>query len=86
MAADPSGEDAGPLVIPHGQLSAGALRGLVEAYVLREGTEYGAHDVPLETKVQQVMGQLERGEARVLFDPGTETVDIVATRELRRRP
>lgn len=80
----PGEADAEPLRIPHDELSAEALRGLVEAFVLREGTEYGAHDVPLETKVAQVMRQLERGEAQVIFDPATEVVDIVTTRSLRR--
>jgi uncharacterized protein YheU (UPF0270 family) len=78
------GPDAEPLCIPHQELSPAALRGLVEAFVLREGTEYGEHDVPLEAKVAQVMRQLERGEAQVVFDPGTEVVDIVTARSLRR--
>jgi uncharacterized protein YheU (UPF0270 family) len=76
---------AEPLVIPHEELSADALRGLVEAFVLREGTEYGDHDVPLESKVAQVMRQLERGEARVIFDPESEVVDLVTAQSLRRR-
>ena len=84
-AAGPDAGDEGPVQVPIAALSAEALHGLVEAFVLREGTEYGAHDVPLATKVAQVMQQLERGEAQVIFDPGTETVDIVASRELRRR-
>lgn len=79
-----AGED-GPVLVPIAALSAEALHGLVEAFVLREGTEYGAHDVPLATKVAQVMQQLQRGEAQVIFDPGTEVVDIVTRRDLRRR-
>jgi uncharacterized protein YheU (UPF0270 family) len=35
--------------------------------------------------VAQVMRQLERGEARILFDPITESVDIVVTRPVSRR-
>jgi uncharacterized protein YheU (UPF0270 family) len=73
----------GPLPIPYEALSPDALRGLIEAFVLREGTEYGAQDVPLETKVQQVLRQLERGEAQVIFDPQSESTDIVTTRALR---
>ncbi len=73
-----------PLVIPHNEVSPDALRGLIEAFALREGTEYGAEDVTLEVKVAQVMRQLERGEARVIFDPETEVVDIVTARSLGR--
>ena len=69
--------------MPHEHLSPEALRGVVEAFVLREGTEYGAHDVALEAKVAQVLRQLERGEARVIFDPASEVIDIVTARSLR---
>jgi uncharacterized protein len=62
--------------VPHSALSASALRGVVEAFVLREGTDYGPREVPFEVKVAQVMRRLERGEARILFDPQTHTVDI----------
>lgn len=89
--AGPTGDDrdapAPPeaLVIPHGELSPEALRGLVEAFVLREGTEYGSHEVALDAKVAQVMRQLERGEAQVIFDAENEVVDIVTAQSLRRR-
>ena len=74
-----------PVVIPHGELSAAALRGVVESFVLREGTEYGAQDVSLAQKVAEVMRQLERGEAQVIFDPVSESVDIVVASATSRR-
>jgi uncharacterized protein YheU (UPF0270 family) len=70
-----------PLVVPHAQLSADALQGVVEAFVLREGTDYGATEYSLGQKVAHVLAQLERGEARIVFDPATESVDIVPVRE-----
>jgi len=63
--------------VPHTALSADALRGIVEAFVLREGTDYGDREVPFEVKVAQVLRRLDRGEARIVFDPGTESVDIL---------
>ena len=65
-----------PIVIPHTELSPDALRGVMESFVLREGTDYGDRDYSLEQKVSHVLRQLERGEAQVIFDPNTETVDI----------
>lgn len=62
--------------IPWQQLSADALRGIIEDFVTREGTEYGAAEVPLAEKVVQVKRQLERGEAVVDFDPDTGTATI----------
>jgi uncharacterized protein YheU (UPF0270 family) len=72
-------ERPAPVDIPHTELTADALRGVIEAFVLREGTEYGSRDFSLDEKVAQVMRQLEKREARIVFDPGTETVDIVVT-------
>ena len=70
-------ERQSPVAVPYGDLSAEALRGVIEAFVLREGTDYGERDVPFEKKVGQVLGQLERGEAQILYDPATQSVDIV---------
>jgi uncharacterized protein YheU (UPF0270 family) len=69
-----------PVVIPHTEVSPEALRSVIESFVLREGTDYGVRDVPLESKVTQVLGQLKRGEAQIMFDPLTESIDIVVTR------
>ena len=77
-------QDPQPAVeIPYEQLSPEALRGVVESFVLREGTEYGERDVPLDTKVDQVLRQIERGEARILFDPNTETIDVAVKQGAR---
>ena len=80
MENDNSGEDSGPVEVPHTELSRDALRGVVESFVLREGTEYGARDVSIDSKVADVMRQLERGEAVILYDPGTDSIDIVVRR------
>ncbi|MBS0418878.1 MAG: YheU family protein [Proteobacteria bacterium] len=69
-----------PVFVPHRELSPEALRGVVESFVLREGTEYGARDFSLEEKLAHVYRQLERGEAQIVFDPATETIDIIPTR------
>jgi uncharacterized protein YheU (UPF0270 family) len=82
---DVSDEADGPIVVPYRELSASALRGVVESFVLREGTEYGEHDYSLDQKVAQVIRQLEQGVAQLVFDPASETVDIVAVRATGRR-
>jgi uncharacterized protein YheU (UPF0270 family) len=76
-------ENPQPIVIPHTELSAEALQSVVESFILREGTDYGEHEVSLEQKVAQVLRQLERGEARIIFDAKLETVDIVTTSSSR---
>lgn len=75
----PEEEDQTPVAVPHTQLSAEALRGVVESFVLREGTEYGEREFTLEEKLAHVMHQLERGEAQIMFDPASNSVQIVRT-------
>lgn len=74
-----------PVAVPYTELSADALRGVIESFVLREGTDYGARDVSLEDKVAQVLRQLERGEARIMFDPASESITIVVVPQRERR-
>ena len=73
-------ERQSPVEVPHTDLSPEALRGVIEAFVLREGTDYGERDVPFDTKVAQVLRQLERGEARIMYDPATQGVAIVTSK------
>jgi uncharacterized protein len=82
---DPStdNERPAPVAVPYQELSADALRGVVESFVLREGTDYGDHEVAFDTKVAQVIRQLEHGDAGIVFDPLTETIHIVVKRNLR---
>jgi len=73
-------EDSKPVEVPHTELPAETLRAVVESFVLREGTDYGAEDVPFDRKVADVIRQLERREAVIMYDPGTDSVDIVVRR------
>jgi uncharacterized protein len=65
--------------VPFTVLSAEALRGLAESVVLREGTDYGERERSFESKVEELLGRVRRGEARILFDFDSQTVDIVAS-------
>jgi uncharacterized protein YheU (UPF0270 family) len=73
------------IVIPHRELSAEALRGVLESFVLREGTEYGEHEISLDQKVADVLRQLERGEAQVVFHAALESIDIIVAKPNPRR-
>jgi len=68
---------AEPVEVPYTALSPAALQGLVESFVLREGTDYGEQEFSHEEKVAQVIDQLESGEARILYDPQTESVTLL---------
>ena len=64
------------------QLSPEALRGLVEEFVTRDGTDYGVVERSVEEKIAGVMAQLAAGEARIVFDPETQSANIVTVRDL----
>lgn len=66
-----------PVEIPLTELDPELLRAVIESFVLREGTDYGEREVSLDDKVRHVVRQIERGEAKIIFDPETESVDIV---------
>jgi len=66
-----------PVAVPYTALATELLHAVVESYVLREGTDYGEKEFSLEDKVAHVIGQLKRGEARIVFDPESESVSIV---------
>jgi uncharacterized protein len=76
---DESGDPASspPVVVPHTALEADLLRAVIESFVLREGTDYGERELSLDDKVSRVLRLLEGGDARIVFDPETQTVAIV---------
>lgn len=71
--------------VPHALLSPQALRGLLESVVLREGTDYGERERTLEQKVDEILARLRRNEARIMFEFGTGTVQIVPADRDRKR-
>lgn len=72
-------EDSGPVEVPHTELAPATLRAVIESFVLREGTDYGERDASFDSKVADVMRQLERREAVIVYDPLGDSVDIVRT-------
>ena len=63
-------------IIPVNKLSAKALKGVIEEFISRNGTDYGAIEALMETKFKQVKYQLKNGLAVLVFDDETETTNI----------
>jgi uncharacterized protein YheU (UPF0270 family) len=63
-----------------------ALDGLIEAFIAREGTDYGEMEWSFAEKIEQVRGQLRRGDAVIVFDPLTESCTILPRAALGRAP
>jgi uncharacterized protein YheU (UPF0270 family) len=75
-------EEAAPIRVEPDDLAPDTLRAVIESFVLREGTDYGLQETSLDDKVAQVLTQLRRGKAHIVFDPATESVTIVVTTAL----
>ena len=62
--------------IPLDQLTPQALQGVIDAFILREGTDYGHQEFTLDEKRGRVRAMLQRGEAEICYYPENEHIDI----------
>ena len=69
--------------VPYTALSEETLTGVIEEFVTRAGTDYGAVERTLAEKIADVRRLLERGEATITFDPESATIDIVVVPRTR---
>jgi len=65
------------VIIPYEKLSPEALRGLIEEFVTRPGTDTGYTDGSLENNVNMVMKQLKFGDVLIVYEESTLTANIV---------
>jgi len=59
--------------IPHTHLSAKVLRAVVEEFVTRDGTDHSV----VERRIDQVLRQLDAGQAELHFDSESQTCNIL---------
>ena len=59
--------------IPHTQLSPKALRGIIQEFVTRDGTDHTA----VEARIEAVLRQLNAGRVEIHFDDETQTCNIL---------
>lgn len=72
-------------VIPFDSLERETLENVLNDIVSRDGTDYGAYDLSLEQKREQALRALKSGEAVLLFDTESETIQLVANKALQQR-
>ena len=65
------------IVVPWEKLSEEALHGVIEEFILREGTDYGHSELTLEDKKRNVFSQLKAGHLILSFSPETESCTII---------
>ena len=63
--------------IPYTELSQEALLGVIDAFILREGTDYGHEEITIDQKRSRVLSMLQSGEAEIVFYQESDHIDIV---------
>ena len=66
--------------IPLDMLEPETLRSVIENFITREGTDYGDLEYTLDEKVAQVMRQLVKGEAHLVYDEESESCNIISAK------
>jgi uncharacterized protein YheU (UPF0270 family) len=69
--------------VPYTRLAEDVLRRVVEEFVTRDGTDYGVAEKTLAQKAEDVRRRLERGEAAIVYDAESATINVVERRLLR---
>ena len=66
--------------VPLDKINPDTLRNLIAEFVTREWSELVDAGISLDAKVEQVLAQLRSGQAKVVFDLGSETCNIIPCR------
>lgn len=72
------------ILIPPERLDPQVLDAVIEAFVLREGTDYGTSEVTLADKITQVRRQIASGAVVVVFDEVLETCNLLSREDYQR--
>ena len=72
------------MIIPHKELAPEVLQQLIEDIVTRDGTDYGEQEIATQTKVAQVIRQLDREEIFIVFSELHETCTLLTKETLGR--
>jgi len=73
------------MIIPLEQLNADTLEAIIDDFILREGTDYGAIDTSKSDKVAQVRQQLEQGSALLVYSELHESVNILPKEQFNQQ-
>ncbi len=69
--------------VPHNRLSPEALKGVIEQFISRDGTDSGHIEISFEKKFSNVKKQLDSGRAVILFDQTTGSCNIISNDEFQ---
>ena len=65
------------MIIPYTDIAEDTLNNLIEYYVLREGTDYGEHEMAMAEKVAMVKRQLKSGDVVIVYSELHESINLM---------
>lgn len=71
------------MIVPFDQLQPDVLRRVIEDFITREGTDYGAMELDLETKVDQLRERIKNKQVYVSFDEIQESVSLIGAEDAK---
>ncbi|MBU2925866.1 YheU family protein [Colwellia sp. 4_MG-2023] len=72
------------MIIPLDQIQEDTLDAIIEEFILREGTDYGAVDTSKANKIAQVKLQLKQGSAVLVYSELHESVNILPSDQFKQ--
>ncbi len=69
--------------VAYKELESTTLKKLVEEFIMREGTDYGAVEMDLDQKISLVINQLKNGDAALMWDTNLQSSNIVLKKDLK---
>jgi uncharacterized protein YheU (UPF0270 family) len=73
-----------PVEVPFELLSTDAFDGVIDDFILREGTDYGSVELQHETKRERIRNGLKSGRYKLVFDPNIESITLLTAEEFRK--
>lgn len=70
------------MIIPFEKLTHEALVGVVESFVVREGTDYGEIEWCFEDKVNMLMAQIKSREVGIVYDEASQEVNLLPREQI----
>ena len=64
------------MIVPWQELQAQTLENILESFILREGTDYGAVELTLTQKKERLRRQLQAGNVVLVWSELHQSIDI----------
>lgn len=79
LQKEPTDSNENIIDVPYEQLDPQTLRRMIEEFITAEWSDFGAEHSELEGKIDQVLKQLKKKRAKVVFNLESKAANIVKT-------